>query len=406
RHEPDVLFMQSALLICHRHIASTRAIISPVIWDIKKLLRSACSVNQSRSLQRRAAYRKTSIGRWLVSHCVWRKFMRNFLSLALVFSLVVATAPNANAQSAGPGRANGTARTSATPKAPPTAANTDELMSMLPASDLIAVVDVGRAFNELLPKLAGITTGGLDKLVKSIQDFTQNTGVDPSKIRNAVFSFSMDGQQGTGVIIIQGIDPDAKQIEAVMKEFGSEFKTSDYKGKTIFNVLSKVNAPSAGPLSLKTDEVALAALGAPRVAFGDLKVVKQVIDIQSGAAKGGVSSAMTGALNETRASALIRFAMNIPETLRAQAADQGDLFKSVAAVKLILGTFDVSSDFSLSLDTIIRTASQNDAAELENSLKGLVDLVRGIFGGGDPKTNFFSQLLDQVKIGSKSSDVS
>jgi len=332
--------------------------------------------------------------------------MRNFLSLALVFSLVAATAPNANAQSAGPGRANGTARTSATPNAAPTAATTDELMAMLPASDLIAVVDVGRAFNELLPKLAGITTGGLDKLVKSIQDFTQNTGVDPSKIRNAVLSFSMDGQQGTGVIIIQGIDPDAKQIEAVMKEFGSEFKTLDYKGKTIFNVLSKVNAPSAGPLSLKTDEVALAALGAKRVAFGDLKVVKQVIDIQSGAAKGGVSAEMTGALNETRASALVRFAMNIPETLRSQAADQGDLFKSVAAVKLILGTFDVASDFGLSLDTIIRTASQNDAAELENSLKGLVDLVRGIFGGGDPKTNFFSQLLDQVKIGSKSSDVS
>jgi len=279
-------------------------------------------------------------------------------------------------------------------------------MAMLPASDVIAVVDVRRAFNELLPKLAGITTGGLDKLAKSIQDFTQNTGVDPSKIRNAVLSFSMDGQQGTGVIIIQGIDPDAKQIEAVMKEFGSEFKTSEYKGKTVFNVTSKLNAPSAGPLSLKTDEVALAALGAQRVAFGDLKVVKQVIDIQTGAAKGGVSAAMTGALNETRASALVRFALNIPETLRAQAVDQGDLFKSVAAIKLVLGTFDVASDFSLSLDTIIRTASQNDAAELENSLKGLVDLVRGIFGGGDPKTNFFTQLLDQVKIGSKLSDVS
>ena len=332
--------------------------------------------------------------------------MRNLLSLALVFSLVAAPALCANAQSAGPGRANGTARTSATPNASPNAATTDELMAMLPASDLIAVVDVRRAFNELLPKLAGITTGGLDKLVKSIQDFTQKTGVDPSKIRNAVLSFSMDGQQGTGVIIIQGIDPDAKQIEAVMKEFGSEFKTSEYKGKTVFNVLSKVNAPSAGPLSLKTDEVALAALGAQRVAFGDLKVVKQVIDIQTGAAKGGVSAAMTGALNETRASALVRFALNIPESLRSQAADQGDLFKSVAAIKLVLGTFDVASDFSLSLDTIIRTATQNDATELENGLKGLVELIRGIFGGGDPKENFFSQLLDQVKIGSKLNDVS
>ena len=335
--------------------------------------------------------------------------MRKFISVALIFSLIISAVGGANAQSTGQGRSpasmTGAVKTSAKPKTPSPAA-TDELVAMLPASDLIAVVDAGRAFNELLPKLAGLTVGGVDKLAKSIQDFTQKTGIDPSRVQSAVLSFSMDGQQGTGVIIMQGIDPDPGQIEAAMKEFGSEFKTSDYKGKTVYNVASKVKAPSAGPLSLKTDEVALSALGRQRVAFGDLKVVKQVIDIQTGAAKGGVSAAMTGALNETRASALVRFALNIPETLRAQAVDQGDLFKSVAAIKLVLGTFDVASDFSLSLDTIIRTASQNDAAELENSLKGLVDLVRGIFGGGDPKTNFFTQLLDQVKIGSKLSEVS
>ena len=191
-----------------------------------------------------------------------------------------------------------------------------------------------------------------------------------------------------------------------MREFGSEIKSSDYKGKTVYNVISTIKAPSAGPLSLKTDEVALAALGAERVAFGDLKMVKQVIDIQTGAAKGGVTPAMTGALGETRASALLRFALNIPESLRTEAASQGDLFKSIAAIKMILGAFDVAGDLSLSLDTVIRTASQNDATELENALKGLVELVRGIFGGGDPKTNFFAQLLDQVKIGSKVSDVS
>jgi hypothetical protein len=137
-----------------------------------------------------------------------------------------------------------------------------------------------------------------------------------------------------------------------------------------------------------------------------MKVVKQVIDIQTGAAKGGVSSAMTGALNEMRASALVRFALNIPESMRAEAAKQGDLFKSVATVKMILGTFDVAGDLGLSLDAVIRTASQNDASEMENGLKGLVALGKDIFGGGDPKSNLFMQLLDQVKIGSKVNDVS
>ena len=77
-----------------------------------------------------------------------------------------------------------------------------------------------------------------------------------------------------------------------------------------------------------------------------MKAVKQVVDVQTGAAKGGVSAAMKGALNETRASALVRFALVVPETLRAEAANQGDLFKSVAAIKVILGTFDVAGDLA------------------------------------------------------------
>lgn len=335
--------------------------------------------------------------------------MRNFFSAALIFSLIISALGGANAQSAGKGRApastTGVVKTTAKPKSPaPTIS--DELVAMLPASDLIAVVDAGRAFNELLPKLASLTIGGVDKLSKSIQDFTLKTGVDPSKIQTAVIGVGMDGPQGSGVVLIQGIDANSTQIEAAMKEFGSEFNTSDYKGITIYNVLSKAKAPSAGPLSLKTDDLALAALGRQRVALGDMKVVKQVIDVQTGAAKGGVSAAMKGALNETRSSALIRFALNVPETLRAEAANQGDLFKSVAAIKMILGTFDVAADLGLSLDAVIRTASQNDATELENGLKGLVGLGRDIFGGGDPKTNPIAQLLDQVKIASKVNDVS
>jgi hypothetical protein len=335
--------------------------------------------------------------------------MRKFFSVALIFILIISATSGSSAQSAGRKRApNSTAEVVKTTSPSSVGSSTinDELVAMLPASDLIAVVNAGRAFKELLPNLANFSIAGLDKAAKSIQDFTLRTGLDPSKIQSAAVSVSMEGSQGVPVIVIQGIDLDQKQVEAAMKEFGSQFKTSDYNGKTIYNVVTNVKPPSAGSFSLKTDDIALAALGRQRVALGDLKAVKQVIDIQSGAAKGGVSPVMTSALKETRASALVRFVLNIPETLRADAANQGDLFKSVATIKVILGTFDVGSDLSLSLDSIIRTASQNDATELENGLKGLVGLGKDIFAGGDPKTNLYAQLLDQVKIGSKVNDVS
>jgi len=56
----------------------------------------------------------------------------------------------------------------------PSSATKDELVAMLPASDLIAVVDIGRAFNELLPKLAGFTWRPWISC-ESIQDFTVKT---------------------------------------------------------------------------------------------------------------------------------------------------------------------------------------------------------------------------------------
>jgi hypothetical protein len=297
-----------------------------------------------------------------------------------------------------------TAKTAVSTISPATA----ELLNLLPASDALAVVDANRLFNELLPSLAGLQSGGLDKMANELTEFTQKTGIDPSKINSAVLGLNLKGLQATGAIIISGVDLNAQQIEAAMKEFKAEFKASDYKGKTVYSLVSKVKAPEAGPLSLNTDQTALTALGGQKFVFGDLSAIKAVIDISTGAAKSGVTPEMIGALNETKASSLLRFALSIPEPLKNEAADQGDLFKSVSTIKVILGALDVAADLSLSLDTLMRTPTPKDATELEDGLKGLVGLVKGIFGGGsgDPKTDAIGQLLDMVKISSKLNDVS
>ncbi len=336
--------------------------------------------------------------------------MKKFLSLALSFTLTVGLASiSGRAQSAGRGPAAAPAKavsTTATATPAPAPGSIDELVSLLPASDLIAVVDVGRAFNELLPRLAGMSVGGIDKMAKEIQAFTTQTGIDPAKVQNAVLGLNLSGMQANGAVVIYGLDLDDKMMEAAFKAFKAEYKTSDYKGKPIFSVVSKVKPPSAGPVSVKTDEMAVASIGSQKLVLGDLSAVKNVIDAQSGELKGGVKPAMLSALNETKASSLVRFALNIPDGLRQEAANQGDLFKSVSTIKMILGTFDIANDFSLSLDALMRTASQKDATELEDGLKGLVGILRGFLGGGDPKMDVFGQLLDQIKIGSNLSDVS
>jgi hypothetical protein len=326
--------------------------------------------------------------------------MRKVFYLALIISLALGAVA---AQSSGLASKPGAAPAKPAAKSPASVA--DELVAILPPSDLVAVLDANRIFSELLPKLSELSAGGVDKLARRLATLKEKTGVDPTKIQGAVMGANMSSMTAPGIVILQGIELDAKQIEALALEYKAEYKTSDYKGKTIYNIITKKPAPSAGPVSLKTDELAVASLGNQRTALGDLAMLKATID---GPASGGpgVGPELVRALGETRASALFRFAVNPPESMRSQLTDQGDLFKSIAGIKMILGTFDAANDLSLSLDALMRTASQNEATELETSLKGLLMLVKGIFGGGDPKTDFIGPLLDQIKIGSKLNDVS
>jgi hypothetical protein len=82
------------------------------------------------------------------------------------------------------------------------------------------------------------------------------------------------------------------------------------------------------------------------------------------------------------------------------------LFAQVSAVKLIFGSFDLSTDNTATLDARLRTASSNDAAQLKESLNGLIALGQTFLGGSDdPTMKLYARLLDQVKVGTQSGDV-
>src|SRR5205085_10487716 len=101
------------------------------------------------------------------------------------------------------------------------------------------------------------------------------------------------------------------------------------------------------------------------------------------------------------------FVGNLPEALREMLASQGELFTQVAAVKLIFGSFDLNADNSATLDGRLRTASSNDAAQLKESLNGLIALGQAFLGGSDdPTMKLYGQLINQVKLGGQGSDVS
>jgi hypothetical protein len=281
--------------------------------------------------------------------------------------------------------------------APATAA--EELLVLLPEADVVAVIDVQRAFTELLPKLKSIAAGGIGKTATEIETFARLAGVEPKQIQTAVLGVKMTEtlSRGSGVLLLQGLEVNTQRIAEAAKTLNGELKTTEHHGKQLFSL--SVNPGANGPAEV----IHFVLLDNKRLAIGDLAALQAVLD---GGSKNAGQAAFVKALRETKTTGLVRFAGNLPEGLRAMLASQGDLFAQVAAVKTIFGSFDLNADSSATLDARLRTASNNEAAQLKENLNGLVALGKVFLDGNDdPKMKVYSQLLDRVKVSVAASDV-
>lgn len=301
--------------------------------------------------------------------------------------------------------ANSTARV-ADPPAKKTAAAgltpaAEELLALVPPSDLLATFDLQRTVNELLPRMETLDIGGLSSMIGELK----KVGIDLAGVQSTVMGFKLQSFQAAGVILAQGLDLDRPRIELLLKGAKQEFKVSEHQGIPLFTIVTPVKPPTLGPLSIKTEELTIAPLGKQRLAVGDLATIKSVVELQSGQVKNGVATPLLDALRETKPTGLLRFAFSLPEGMREEAKNQGDLFQSIAAVKVMLGDINLTNELNLTLDALMRTGSVAEASELEIGLKGLMNLVRALFGAGDPKGNTLGQVLDQIRIGVKANDV-
>jgi hypothetical protein len=284
-----------------------------------------------------------------------------------------------------------------TPKKPAPAVA--ESMALLPASDAVAVVDVARIVNELLPQLRAIAPKEATKFEKEITEFMNDTGIDPYKIKSAVVGVRITDNTVVSAII-EGVVFDPNRIIAALKakDAKQDVKTVEYKGKQVFVVTSLRGAEKAGV----SEEMAFTQLDADRVALGNLSSVKSVLDGGNGEA----NTALNGLLAQTNAG-LLRFAANIPESAKKGLSNQGDMFAQFGTIKTVFGSVDMTRELSLLLDTKLRTGSSDEASKLQTSLAALVGLGKMFLGGNnDPMMQGLMQVIDLVKINAQNSDVS
>jgi hypothetical protein len=296
--------------------------------------------------------------------------------------------------------------------APQTAMAASDTLALLPPSDVIAVVDVGRVFDSLLPRLREMAPSEIAKMTAALDEITRKTGVDLLQIKTAVIGIKIpegSAKQGSGAVIVEGLELDPQKLAALMKAERAEFRTVSYQGKSFF-VLSKPKGKttSSAGSNLGINELALAPLDEQRTVIGDLASVRSVLEAQSGAGRGGANAVLAEALKDANPSGWIRFAANISDSFQQELRKQGGPFQAFAAVRTISGSlaFDMEAS-SAALDFRMRTSSAGEASQVETSLRGLVAMGKAFLSGDqDPKLRAVSQMLDGIQIGVQGSDVS
>ncbi|MBS1808290.1 MAG: hypothetical protein JST84_08875 [Acidobacteria bacterium] len=356
--------------------------------------------------------------------------MNKIFSWVLAALLVVGSAtinPNANASGT---KVNTTV-------AVRTAIVADDSVAILPKSDVVAVIDVNRLLNDLLPKVKNAWPDQFAAFEKEFTEGIAKAKVDIYKVKTLSIGLKLFGDVTTGAMIVEGIPLTA--------EMTADTTSTSYKGKTLYvekpkpaeektaakgkpatsakgkSASSKAAAPSEKTslsgvtgvasnmgASLLKDKTAYVQLDDARVAIGDESEVKAVVDavVGSPTPESNVGSDLAAALKETNSTGLFRFAVSVPDSARQMAAGE-EFLKNLAVTKMVLGTLDVSDNLSLMLDAKLRTGSADDATKLHESLAALLGLGKMMLGGNqDPTMQMLNKMLDQIKLGLQTNDVS
>ena len=276
----------------------------------------------------------------------------------------------------------------------------ERLLGLLPPADLVGVVDLPALLTDLLPRLEKLGVRGAPQLASEFNKILAHLGIESKQLRQATFAFSLESFAASGLVLLEGVNPDQKKIESLLRSYQIEYRTLDHQGVAIITMTNPPGAPSLGPLSINTTDLSYAALGEGRVAIGELSQLRQAIERRQKPTP--APGSQLAALRETNPTSLLRFAFNLSPAMREAASSQGDLFKSIAAVNVLFGDLQVAPDLALTLSTLMRTPSAKEAVELEQGLKGLINLGRVLLANGDPN---LTTIINQVRVSIKDRDV-
>jgi hypothetical protein len=277
-------------------------------------------------------------------------------AVALVFSFTVSAI----------GFAQRSRTTSAARQAP-------TLLSSLPPSDAVALINVNRVLDEALPKLLAENPTKLADVTAELAKFKTQTGLDPRSFDQIALGLSYQyPREGITRIstatLARGTFNAGAIVAAGRLAANGKYVEQKYQGKTIYIFSLDQQLRLFGLWNMKVRDLAVAALDGKTLALGDLEAVHRVIDANRTRKH---ANAELIALASRDPNAILGFGGNVSPTLLQNLSLSNDsVARELTAVRQVYGTLGMTS-MDLELMVAARTVDTYSAKNLGDSVEGL-----------------------------------
>ena len=288
-----------------------------------------------------------------------------------------------------------------------TPAPSSDIGSYLPASDVVAVINVKRALNETMPMILGSDPAKLAQANAEVDKFKTKTGIDPRSFDRVVFGMrytypSANTTKLESVAIAHGTFNANGLAGAAKLAANGKFREEKYRGANIIIVNINDQMKVLGLFDMHVSDLAICTLDQNNLALGTIDNVKAAID----AGKPGRAPAELIALATRDASAVAGFGANLSHQLLGKLDVGNDtLAKDVSAIRQAYGSVG-STQTDVTVILVARTDTADAAKNLGDTVEGLRQLG-GMFIGriAQPKKDLAESALNNLKVTARGNEL-
>lgn len=282
------------------------------------------------------------------------------------------------------------------------------LLTSLPQSDAVALVNQRQLLNEAVPKILADNPAKLAEVNTEIEKFKTKTGIDLRSFDQVALSvrYSYPSAGVTRietVALARGTFNAAAFVAAGKIAAEGKYREDKYQGQTIYVFSLDQQLKVFGLFNLQVSNLAVTALAPNVLALGTPETVRTAIDARKG--RGGLNAELIElACRDPKA--IIGFGGNISARLLQNLNISNDeVTKDLSTVRQVYGSVGLSEK-NLEMFLAARTTNADSARNLSDTLAALKQFG-AIFVGRLPaaKGTVAQTALDNLKITTQGSEL-